>query len=218
MEIRHIISRQYLVRIALLSIFFWVPSSAFGTALNEGTVVNSGNLDQLLKSSFEGKPLDQLIPEKLQWMIQKKGFTMTLRHSSEVPVDPRWEKATKTFAGQVKLDPETRKISGYVAGLPFPEISPEDPHAAVKLMWNLYLRGGYPRHDFQLIPRFCYLLVDGDKGQERSMVWYFSRVWMMGRLGDKHILGDGSIYYKQMIMGMEDTGIEELLCLEHRRQ
>lgn len=203
METRHIFLRQYLVLIAILSIFFCIPSGAFGTALTEGTVINSENLDQLLKCSFEGKALDQLIPEKLQWMIQNKGFTMTLHHSSAVPVDPRWEKATREFSGQVKLDPKTRKISGYTAGIPFPEISPEDPHVADKLIWNLYLRGGYPRHDFQLIPQFCYLLVDGDKGQERSMVWYFSRVWMMGRLDEKHILGDGSIYYKQMIMGVE---------------
>jgi hypothetical protein len=45
-------------------------------------------------------------------------------------------KATEKYAKQVKLGEDSLTLSNYVAGLPFPDIDPNDPQVAVKIMWN----------------------------------------------------------------------------------
>ena len=60
------------------------------------------------------------------------------------PVSPAthraWNKAfreaTEKYSGQVKLGPDGRSIEGHVGGLPFPQLDPNDPQVAVKIMWN----------------------------------------------------------------------------------
>jgi hypothetical protein len=170
--------------------------------VREGTVIKKDNLQEMLPKTFEGKTLGSMLPEKIQWMIQNHGLTITLRRSEEVPVDPRWLEATKKYKGTAKYDPKTRVVTGYQAGLAFPDLSESDSDFADKLMWNLYLTGGFPRPDFQYIPIFKYVMIDGTKGIDRSMDWLFLRNYMGGRLGgDKPVLGDGSIYYQQILAG-----------------
>ncbi len=169
--------------------------------LKPGTVITAATIDGLLQRTFEGKTIASMLPEKIEWMIRNYGLTITLRRSETLPVDPRWERATRQYSGDVHYDPATRKISGYKAGVPFPGVDMNDPHAADKLAWNLYHKSGWPRSDFQYIPRFAFIMIDGKKGIERSMKWTFMRIWMHGRLSGEPVLDDGEIYYKQVLCG-----------------
>jgi hypothetical protein len=67
-----------------------------------------------------------------------------VRNGMEIPViaykkyewPPKYKEATEKYAGQVKLSPDGRDMTNYVAGAPFPNIDPNDPLAAYKWMWN----------------------------------------------------------------------------------
>src|SRR5262249_61111298 len=51
-----------------------------------------------------------------------------------------WPKASKEppekYAAQVQLAPDGLTLQNYVAGQPFPDVSPSDPQFAIKVMWN----------------------------------------------------------------------------------
>lgn len=165
-----------------------------------GTVINAANLDKVKNDTFEGKTIASMLPEKLEWMIRSQGLKIKLRRSEVVPKDPRWIEATKKYSGEVKFDPKTRQISGYKAGLAFPNIDlKNDPHAAVKLMWNHDRAGGYPRGNLQDLPLFAFLFIDGDKGIERVQHWALIRYFMTGRLEGPPVVGDGSVHYRQLL-------------------
>lgn len=168
-------------------------------ALPAGTVISAANLDQVKGQTFEGKTIASMLPERLEWMIREQGLKITLRHSKVVPKDPRWSEATRKYARDVKFDPQTRLISGYKAGLPFPKVAMDDPHAAIKLMWNHNRAGGYPRGTLQDYPLFAFLFIDGDKGIERVQHWALIRYFMQGHLEGEPVSGDGSVYFKQLL-------------------
>ncbi len=187
--------------LSMMIFFIFTSLPAAAADLKAGTVIGSANLEAMLLQTFEGKTIKSMLSDKIRWMIEKHGLTITLRPYEKVPVDPRWLAATKKYAGAVTFDPGTRRIAGYKAGLAFPDISEADPHAAVKLIWNLYLNGGWPRSDFMYVPRLVYLMIDGNKGIERSMKWTYMRSWMTGRISGDPVAGDATMYYKQLLCG-----------------
>jgi Protein of unknown function (DUF1329) len=174
-------------------------AAATAAELPAGAVIEKDNLDRIKGDTFEGKTIGSMLPEKMEFLIRNHGMKMTLRKSEAVPKDPRWVEATKKYAGEVQFDPQTRRISGYKAGLAFPNVDPKDPHAAVKLMWNADKTGGYPRANLQDYPLFAFLFIDGDKGIERVQHWALIRYFMTGRVDGQPVLGDGSIHYNQLL-------------------
>jgi hypothetical protein len=178
------------------------PACVTAGELKEGVVIKASNLDDMLSQTFESKTIKSMLPENIEWMIREKGLTITLRHSEEIPVDPRWIAATKKYSGDVKYDPETRMVTGYKAGRAFPDLSMDDPYVAEKLAWDLYLIDGYPADDFQYVPNFTYVMIDGDKGVERTMVWALMKIAMRGRLNGEPVIGDGSLYSKTLMIAI----------------
>jgi hypothetical protein len=176
------------------------PTCVTAGELKEGDVIKASNLDDMLSQTFESKTIKSMLPENIEWMIREKGLTITLRHSEDIPVDPRWVEATEKYSGDIKFDPETRLVSGYKAGRVFPDLSMDDPYVADKLAWELYFIEGYPGDNFQYVPNFTYVMIDGDKGVERTMRWAFMRISMSGRLMGEPVIGDGSLYYKQLMI------------------
>lgn len=176
-----------------------LASAAAAEEAAEGTLINATNLSSMLDKEFEGKTIGSMLPENVQWMIREQGLTMKLRHSEKVPLDSRWVDATKKYSGGVSFDPKTRLVSGYKAGLCFPDVSVDDPHAADKLMWNAYYVGGWPRGDLANYPLFAFLFIDGDKGLERVQHWALIRSFLKGRLGGEPVVGDGSVHFKQLL-------------------
>jgi len=92
-----------------------------------GTVINAANVDQA-KDAVDAGMYEMI---KNGWTEIKVGAT------EQIAVHPAYVEATrKNYAG-VKLGDGPGKISGYVAGRPFPE-EPDtnDPRAGEKLAWN----------------------------------------------------------------------------------
>jgi hypothetical protein len=203
-----------------IGIFFITLALAFSTAegeeLQEGFKLNAGNIDQSLQKTFEGHTIQSLLTEKLEWHIREHGLEIELQHSKPYAVDPAWIEATKKYSKDVQFDPETRDVKGYKAGCPFPNISNDDPHKAVKVIWNQYLTGGWPRPEVQFAPTFGYLIVDGKRGPVNDMEWALLRVWTRGRLhAEKHTL-DPNMYYKQILLARAPYDIRGIGSLRIR--
>lgn len=167
---------------------------ALSAELPAGTAIDKSNLDKVKSDTFEGHKIAELLTERVEWQIRNSGLRITLDPAKPIPVDARFVEATKKNAGQIKFDPNTREVSGYVAGEPFPEISESDPNAGEKVMWNYY----YASQGGDTVYNKSFLLsVSGDKGLENKQDWIFQRFFYKGRLGsDDHVIGDGSVAAK----------------------
>lgn len=184
--------------ITFMMITFSFSFTAFAEELPEGTVINAANIDELKPKTFEGKTIASMLTERLEWMVREHGLTIPIRHSEAFPVDKRWIEATKKYSGGVKFDPETKMVSGYTAGLAFPNLSDEDPDLGWKLVWNQQYSGGYPRGDLQYVPLFIFLYVDGHKGLKRTQHWAMIRSYSQGRLNGPPSIDD-QVWYKNAL-------------------
>lgn len=91
----------------------------------------------------------------------KNGLAMKIVETQSTEWPPPYKAATEANGSKVSLGPDRRTISGYVAGLPFPNIDPNDPDAAIKVIWNMQFRPVFT-DDYDL--RF----VDCDFGYTKS--------------------------------------------------
>ncbi len=80
-----------------------------------------------------------LVSPGVYWRVQH-GMAMKIVPTQRVDWPPPYRDATEKYASQVRLSKNNRTMIGYVAGQPFPLIDVNDPHVAVKLMWNNVFR------------------------------------------------------------------------------
>lgn len=179
---------------------------AMAAELPAGTVIDKSNLDQVKNDTFEGHTIASLLTEKVEWQIRNWNLKIPLDHADPVELDPRYIDATQKYASQVKFDPQTREVTGWVAGVPFPSVSESDPNAGDKLIWNFYYAS--PEGDVAN-NKATFLLIDGDKGLESTQDWLFQRYYHKGRLGgDKPVLGDGSVLSKTLFVATSPQDIK----------
>ena len=86
------------------------------------------------KDSWEAAK-DYLPPEILE-RIKLGEFFFSIQETTDLPVSEAYIEATKKHAGQVKISADG-ELEGYVAGLPFPVLDLNDPHAGLKAAWNV---------------------------------------------------------------------------------
>lgn len=103
-----------------------------------GTVISKDNLDSLQDKTFEGIPVRDLLTDKFEMWIRKHNLTMKLGPSKEPELNPSYLDASKNHAGEARLNPETKMVENYTAGIPFLDVSADDPNAGYKLAWNHY--------------------------------------------------------------------------------
>lgn len=174
--------------------------------LPAGTVIDKSNLDQVKNDTFDGHTIASLLTDKVEWQIRNWNLKIPLSHANPVQLDPRYSEATQKYASQVKFDPQTREVTGWVAGVPFPNVSQSDPYAGDKLIWNFYYAS--PEGDVA-DNKVTFLLIDGDKGLESTQDWLFQRYYHKGRLsGDKPVLGDGSVLSKTLFVATAPQDIK----------
>lgn len=154
-----------------------VPASA--AELQPGFIINKSNLDKVMNDTFEGKTIRSMLLPSQEMQIRNWGLQMKIRHSDVPKVSKGFAEATKKYSKDVKFDPVTREVSGYKAGLPFPDISVQDKYAGDKVIWNYYYAtmAGRSQH----VPH-SWLLINADKGLERRQDWFWQRVYTKGRL------------------------------------
>lgn len=199
---------QYKISIAMAA-FAACAATASAAELPAGTVISKANFDQIKNETFEGKTLASMVPEKVEWQIRNWGLTIKLRKSEPIGLDPKMVEATRKYAAEVKYDAEKNEVSGYKAGLPFPDVAPSDPNYAAKLVWNFYY--GAPVGQVMNFS-FTYLLVDGDKGLERTQNWVLYRYFMKNRLTGQNtpVDGDGSLFTKTLLFATYPQDVKGL--------
>jgi hypothetical protein len=77
----------------------------------------------------------ELVSPGLEWCV-RRGLPMTIVEPRSVAWPRAYEEATEKYSGQVKLSADGLTVENYVAGQPFPNITPDDPQFAYKVMWN----------------------------------------------------------------------------------
>jgi hypothetical protein len=68
------------------------------------------------------------------------GMSMKIVPTERIDWPPPYKDATEKYSAQVRLSNDFRSVVGYVAGQPFPLIDANDPHVAVKIIWNNVFR------------------------------------------------------------------------------
>jgi hypothetical protein len=180
-----------------------------------GTVLDAASLATLEGQTFEGHRIADLLPPALALLVREHGLSLTLRPSEPVPLDPRWDELTQRHHGQVQYDPASREISGYVAGVPFPDVQrdamalADRQEAGTKLLWNFFYGNPQFGNSYEFNEGDI-LLIDGRKGLERVQRTMDKKFRMVGRLTEPHALGDGSVYKKQVTMILEPYDVRGL--------
>jgi len=90
-----------------------------------GDVISKKNADKV----------KDLVGPGIMWCIEH-GMTMNIVAPKKVEWPSAYRQATEQNSGQVRLSADHTKLENYVAGMPFPNIDPNDPDAAMKIMWN----------------------------------------------------------------------------------
>ena len=195
----------------LLFILIAVLSTGAGAdeELASGTVVNAENLNELIDKTFEGHRLGDMLIERVQWQIREHGLTLRLAPTKAHPVDPRYLAATEQYASEVRYDPAANQLTGWKAGLPFPNLDESDPHFVQKLIWNIYL--GRLHGDGYVWPRWVYLFIDGKRGIERVQQYSYSRIYMKGRMSERSgpVLEPGNILHRSISWGVSPQDIKD---------
>jgi hypothetical protein len=113
--------------VASLAVTLLTPAITLGgqTPPEPGTVVDRTNVD---------KYSDFLSPG-MEWVV-KRGVKLNIHPYKKVSQPPPFVEATEKYSAQVKLADDETHLINHVAGLPFPTVDPNDPHAGAKHMFN----------------------------------------------------------------------------------
>lgn len=194
---------------AALALTFSVSLAAQAAELQAGALITGKTLAQQLSDTFEGHKIGDLLTERMQQLMREEGLTIVLKASQPVVLGKDYLAATKANEGKAVYNKDTRQVDGWVAGIPFPNVSADDPDAAAKLIWNHHYAP--PTKNLQDYPKFAYLFVSDKSGLERKQEWAFQRYFMKGRLGtDQVVEGDGSVLTKTLLYATYPNDIRGL--------
>lgn len=168
-----------------------------------GYVVSKANLSSVDNQTFDGHNLGSMITPAMRKMIEY-GLTYKLAPTRPVIQPASLNAATEKYSGNVKYDRATRRISGYVAGIPFPNLSDKDPDVAEKAIWNQFYSALQLVDVIQVSTRVY--AIDGTKGVERTFDLVNTQLKLTHRNSNEPVapkfLGDGSIYRKLLIFNL----------------
>lgn len=113
------IRSRWMLAVALLL------TASVSHAANPGERYDASNVDKIA----------DLISPGVRWCVER-GMPITIVETKSIAMPKRYLEATEKYSGQVRLSADGRRVENYTAGLPFPNIDPNDPQAAIKIMWN----------------------------------------------------------------------------------
>lgn len=178
-------------------------------------MLNAGNYESLKNETLGGRSLDSLLSDTQKWMIRDKGLSMNLQTQWQAPGLPAdLKETTDKYRGQTQLDSANNRVSGYTAGIPFPDIDVADPDAAKKIVWNNYLGGpiGYTSS-----ADLGFALFSMDRGFERKNSWFYRRLYMSSRYGTAEpTLDGGKEHYRQILYAYYPEDIRGLGTVTYR--
>jgi hypothetical protein len=98
-------------------------------AATPGETITEANVDTVAEEISPG----------VLWCV-RHGMNLAVVPNKQIVLPKAYQEATEAHAGQVRLLAGGTRLEGYVAGMPFPTIDPNDPELATKVMWNYYYR------------------------------------------------------------------------------
>jgi Protein of unknown function (DUF1329) len=113
--------------LAAIVIFFAVPSAS--AQVKPGDFITPQNASKV----------KDLVAPGVYYKVER-GMTMKIIPSGRIDWPPPYQEATEKYADQVRLSPDKRSLTNYVAGQPFPFLDPNDPNVATKIIWNNVFR------------------------------------------------------------------------------
>ncbi|MCU7817253.1 MAG: DUF1329 domain-containing protein [Candidatus Thiodiazotropha sp. (ex Lucinoma kastoroae)] len=129
-------SEKNLLRSIVVGLAFSLSTTLASAEVAEGTVLSKSNIDQLYEDSFNGHKIKDLLTEKMEMMIRDFDMVMRLEKSTEVKFPSHYWDAGKANQGKATLGADGKSVEGFVAGIPFADITQDDPMAGWKLEWN----------------------------------------------------------------------------------
>jgi hypothetical protein len=117
-------------------VILWAVSTAGG--VEPGDVVTGSNVEKV----------EAMISPGVRWCVSR-GMQMNIVAPQRIELPRPYVEATERYAPQVQLAGDGLKLQNYVGGLPFPTIDPNDPQAAIKVMWN-YEYKPFPTDDLDV--------------------------------------------------------------------
>lgn len=171
---------------------------AWAKELDEGTVINKDNVESLLNDTFEGHPISELVPDSMRLWMREAALEVRLAHSQPTPLPPKLAEATAQNRGKAQYHPDTKTVSDYVAGIPFPDVDVKDPHAGMKMLWNWELSGLVYQDIMEITAPT--LVISMDKGLERSLYAEGITVKMQGRTSIPPVTVDPAVNKRQVLV------------------
>jgi hypothetical protein len=108
-------------------------------------------------SAPDAHRVEQLVSPGVYLRVTR-GMSMQIVPADRIEWPPPYREATEKYSAQVRLSSDRRSLAGYVAGLPFPFIDPNDPDAGTKVMWNNTFRptatDDYDARDFSCVSEY----------------------------------------------------------------
>jgi hypothetical protein len=148
-----------------------LPLGLRAADLAEGTQINAGNWEQMRTRTYEGKTIESMVPEAIQKAVREYGLEITLRHSEPARLAGHIREATARYSSQVRYDPATRKVTGWVAGIPFPDptvIESAPPEQGGDMvLYNAALAAVNVADNSNCYGPYATLQIDPEKGIER---------------------------------------------------
>lgn len=122
-------SEKNLLRSIVVGLAFSLSTTLASAEVAEGTVLSKSNIDQLYEDSFDGHKIKDLLTEKMEMMIRDFDMVMRLEKSTEVKFPSHYWDAGKANQGKATLGADGKSVEGFVAGIPFADITQDDPMA-----------------------------------------------------------------------------------------
>jgi len=138
-----------------------------------GTVLAAADIDRW----------KQLMGPSVQWAV-KRGATLRVAAPKSIPMEAARAFATERYHDRVELTADKTDMKNWVAGIPFPSVSPSDPDAGIKVMLNQQSRISSDDLDVHNIACDGARIVD-DRGmtvEKRYVTEHWRRLSYVGRL------------------------------------
>jgi Protein of unknown function (DUF1329) len=83
--------------------------------------------------------IEDLVSPGIDWMV-RHGMRITIGDYRPVALPQPYVAATQQYSADVRLSDDKRSVENWIAGMPFPNIDPNDPDVAKKIMYNFASR------------------------------------------------------------------------------
>jgi len=173
--------------------------NALASEVAEGTVLSKENYATLEGQTFQGIKIADLLNDTQKMWIKNYNLKMKLGKTTELKLDPAYLEATKKYAGTAKFDPQSKTVSNYKAGIPFPKVDVNDPDAGYKLAWNNYFAN--PILGDNWIATGDVTIVEADKGVVDRFEAKSAKMIMQGRTaGGPEMIGNPEDHARYLLV------------------